>query len=104
MVVKKWCLYRYSINVYRFGNIDGLFVSTEESLKQIIGQKIYFGDILGKHSDVDITFEEEDFEKLSDDEEKIDWLIDLFGGSMTISGYNPFDYIESEEEEVDEKE
>ena len=45
--VQKWCLYRYDVDVHRSGNVGGLFVSTEEDLKKtIIGQKIYFGEIL----------------------------------------------------------
>ena len=80
------------------GDVSGLFVSTREELATAYGKHVYFGEILGKHSEVSGTLEENEFEILSEDQDFIDKLVALLGTS--ISGYNPFDYnIEFGEDE-----
>jgi hypothetical protein len=36
----------------RNGDVEGLFITTKKELKYAIGKQIYFGEILGKHSEV----------------------------------------------------
>lgn len=87
-------LYRFEMDYGRNGSLDGLFISTDEELNLINNATIYFGEALGKHSEVWI----DDFEwekcctVISDEQEKIEWLIDLMG--YTLTGYNPLDYFE----------
>lgn len=50
-------LYRYHVNCGRMGNLDGLFAVDdhgEACLRALIESRrdIYFGEVLGKHSDV----------------------------------------------------
>lgn len=91
-------LYRFSWYVGRHGNVNGLFVAEEEILEKAIGMNVYFGEILGKHSQIRGTLGREDLEVLSEDQEKIEWLMSLFGtvGCYTISGYNPLKYLVDE--------
>ena len=79
----------------RMGSLDGLFVAEEEELDSIRGSEISFGEALGKHSDVRGSLDEGDISIVSEDQEKIEWLVEVTGG-QTISGYNPLDYIEDE--------
>jgi hypothetical protein len=84
----------------RSGDIQGLFITTKEKLMSSIGKTAYFGEILGKHSDVTVKLTEEDFEIKSEDWDFIDKLMDLLDAD--ISGYNPLNYIDHDTEESEE--
>ena len=79
----------------RVGSVNGLFVSTKEKIENLYGKEIYFGEILGKHSEVYGDISENDFTIISEDQDKIDWLEEIME-SKTISGYNPLDYYEED--------
>jgi len=85
----------------RMGEVDGLFVSTKESLESAYGKEVYFGEILGKHSEVCGTLNEGDITILTEDQDFITKFIEIMGDGG-ISGYNPLDYLPEEYEE-DEK-
>lgn len=46
--------------------IGGLFVATDEEVKNLIGKQVYFGEYEGKHSEVYGTIEEEEITLVSD--------------------------------------
>ena len=94
-------LYRFCWPQRRGGDVEGLFVEDSDVVENAVGSDVYFGEICGNHSDVYGTLDEEDLTVVSEDQEKISWLVDILGRS--ISGYNPFDYIE-EQDELDEEE
>ncbi|UYD59120.1 hypothetical protein HPMBJEAJ_00005 [Aeromonas phage avDM6] len=94
-------LYRFYWDAGRNGSVEGIFVEDSEVVEKYIGSYVYFGEILGKHSEVDGTLDREDLEIVTDDQEKIQWLVSLMGYS--ISGYNPISYIR-EDDESDEEE
>lgn len=82
----------------RMGDLDGLFVTTKEDLAAIYGEKAYFGEVLGKYSEVSGTICENDFCIKTENQE----FIALFEELIGQTGYNPFDYIqESEEDELE---
>lgn len=89
-------LYRFHWEIRRMGDVDGVFVATEKEIKETIGKTIYFGEVLGKHSEIYGELEEKDLEVLSEDQEFIEKLIEVFK-SHTINGYNPLCYIQDEE-------
>ena len=93
-------LYRFCWPQRRGGDVEGLFVEDSDVVENAIGSDVYFGEICGKHSDVYGTLDEEDLTVVSEDQEKISWLVDILGRS--ISGYNPFDYI-VDQDELDEE-
>ena len=95
-------LYRFCWPQRRGGDVEGLFVEDSDVVENAIGSDVYFGEICGKHSDVYGTLDEEDLTVVSEDQEKICWLVDILGRS--ISGYNPFDYIEDQDEQDEEEE
>lgn len=89
----KFNLWRYSKYFGRSGEVEGIFIATEDEIDNyLVGQEINFGEILGKHSDVDIYFEKSDFECLDVSESTIKDLFRVFG-SRTIAGYNPFERL-----------
>jgi hypothetical protein len=91
----------------RSGSIDGLFVVSREDFDLAVkhNPNVYFGEVLGKHSEVCPDFNEIDFEVLSEEQDKIEWFEQAIG----CSGYNPFDKLEENDwkdnlEELDEDE
>lgn len=95
-------LYRFCWPQRRGGDVEGLFVEDSDVVENAIGADVYFGEICGKHSDVYGTLDEEDLTIVSEDQEKIYWLVDILGRS--ISGYNPFDYIQEQDDEFNDEE
>jgi hypothetical protein len=85
----------------RMGSVDGLFVTTTEELDEAYGKQVYFGEILGKHSEIYGDLQPKDITVKSDDPAFIDKLVEIIG-SETISGFNPLNYIDEEEEEDEE--
>jgi hypothetical protein len=81
----------------RMGEVDGLFVTTKEALESAYGKDIYFGEILGKHSEVSGTLDEGDITILTEDQDFITKFIEIMGDD-NVSGYNPLDYIEERDE------
>ena len=85
-------IYRYYVDCDRSGKIEGLFIATKEEVKNIIGETIYFGEILGKHSDVRGTIEEDEIKEIEGiSQQTIKELEEKIG--CTLSGYNPLEYI-----------
>lgn len=60
-------LYRINLDCGRMGNIYGIFVATPDEVKALQDQTIYFGEVLGKHSEIDWSFEDGEVELVSDD-------------------------------------
>lgn len=87
----------------RMGDLDGMFVTTEAQLMRSIGKTAYFGEVLGKHSDVAICIQEADYEIKSDDQDFITKFVEIMG-STDVSGFNPLDYINHEDEEDEDNE
>ena len=97
-------LYSFYWDCGRMGSVEGLFLATEKEVKGAIGKEVYFGEILGKYSEIYGTLEADEITLVSDDQEKVEWLSSLFEYAC-ISGYNPLEYIQdSEEDELDEEE
>ena len=98
-------LYSFYLDCGRMGEIGGLFVADPKIVSDALGKEMNFGEALGKHSEVYDTFDEDQIEMLSDDQDKIQWLIGVVGATTScssISGYNPLDYIVDDEDDEDE--
>jgi len=86
----------------RSGEVDGLFVCKKKDLEAAYGKEIYFGEILGKHSEVSGTLDEGDITILTEDQDFIAKFTEIMG-SGDISGYNPLSYLpEDDDDEYDE--
>lgn len=89
-------LWKFYWDCGRSGDVEGLFVASQEQVDNAIGQQVWFGEILGKHSEVYGTLEEGDIVKIDVSSEVIAQLTPHLG--MDWSGYNPLDYLEEEED------
>lgn len=89
----KECLWSFYWDCGRNGELEGLFKATKEEVQNAIGKTAYFGEVLGKHSDIYGTIEEREIQLVSDDPMKV--II------STESGFNPLNYIEYHCEKCD---
>lgn len=74
----------------RNGCLNGVFVADTEDVETLIKHKIqvYFGEVLGKHSEVYGSVEEKEMEKMTDNQE----FIGMFEQLNLSTGENPFIY------------
>lgn len=77
------------------GELESVFVAEDSAVDVAIGREVYFGEALGKHSEIYCNLEREHFEKLSDDQ-SVCGVIERYIGS---TGHNPLDYLEDEYDE-----
>lgn len=54
----------------RGGELSGLFVALPEHVEKMNGRTVHFGEVLGKHSDVEVTFDPGDIEAVSREVER----------------------------------
>ena len=86
-------VYKFYWDCYRSGDVRGVFIADDEDVKKAIGSKVYFGEILGKHSEIYGILEEKDLTILTDDQEFIKKAEEF----NMCSGYNPLHYLPEEE-------
>jgi hypothetical protein len=85
-------LYKFHWGCGRQGDVEGIFIADDETIKNRIGSDVRFGEILGKHSEVYGTLDEDDLKVVSEDQEFIEKCEEIFE-NKTLSGYNPLHYI-----------
>lgn len=90
-------LVRFKWDLRRMGVVEGMFVTTHGELAAKFGKQVYFGEILGKHSEVYGQFEPGDLTVVTDDADFIAKLKHFVG--THVSGYNPMDYMAEDSEE-----
>ena len=81
-------LYKFYWYCGRMGYVEGVFKAKKSFVESVIGNNVYFGEILGKHSDVYGTLGEEDLEIISEDP--------IVVMNTPESGYNPLEYMQFE--------
>jgi len=86
----KKAIFRFSFDCGRGGDLEGTFISTQEKVDKLIESEIevYFGEVLGKHSEVYGTIEELEIDFISDNPEVVK-VVEDHGLS---NGHNPFEY------------
>lgn len=85
-------LWKFYWNCGRQGDLESVFVASQEEVDDLIGKRAYFGEVLGKHSEVYGNLETNDFTLLSKDANRVS----LFSETVGSTGHNPFDYLEEE--------
>lgn len=90
-------LYSFYVDCHRMGYLNGLFIAAQSEIDDLIGKTVYFGEVLGKHSEVVVDIEEHHVKLLSADQEKVAWLKELLG--ETVSGFNPIHVYNDQKDE-----
>jgi len=78
-------LLRFELCMSRSSDISGVFVVNDEqweSLCQLNGNKVYLGEVAGKHSEVSFDFDVEDIEVLCEDNDFITKMVSMVGGNF----------------------
>lgn len=90
----KRSIYKYYLNCGRMGNLEGVFIARPNDIQKNLGKRVEFGECLGKHSEIFTNFDMSQLTFVTDDQK----VIDLFEKHDLSSGYNPFHYINKEDE------
>ena len=80
------------------GNLSSVFVATDTQVAEAIGKEIYFGEVLGKHSDIHGPLAASDVTLASDDPAAVAIVESL----KLCSGRNPLDYIDEDDDDREE--
>jgi len=83
-------LYKYSADCGRMGTLEGLFIDTKQRIDYLIQSdiEVYFGEVLGKHSEVFGEVEAHEIEFVTS-EPKVIEVIEEF---KLQNGFNPMGY------------
>ena len=81
-------IYRMNLDFGRMGDLEGTFTATKQQVEKLTDGTlgVYWGEVLGKNSEVYGNIEPEDIEMLSDNPE----VVEVFEKYDFSSGYNPF--------------
>lgn len=60
-------IYRFYWDCGRSGELNGVFVADSVDVEKAIGREIYFGEVLGKHSEISGKIEANEIALVSDD-------------------------------------
>lgn len=83
----KKALYKFHADCGRMGELEGLFIANPEVIEWLIASKldVYFGEVLGKHSEVYFEMNHEYFTCVTDDKT----VIDAISKHKIETGFNP---------------
>ena len=90
-------LFAFNADYGRMGFLSGTFLADEDDVFNLTGKKVHFGEALGKHSDITYEVDDDDFSIIDIKQSSIDDLIKALDGEKTLSGLNPFEYLDEEE-------
>ena len=88
-------IYKFHWYCGRQGDLNGLFLADSDVIEKSIGKHVYFGEVLGKHSEVEGTLDSGDVSLVSDDPNDVA----VFERLKLSTGFNPLSYMDAEEEE-----
>ena len=88
-------IYKFSADFGRMGWISSIFSAEEEDINITIGKEIYFGEVLGKHSEICFILNKSHLEEITSNQE----FIKTFDMLCCSTGMNPIHYVNEEVEE-----
>lgn len=95
-------LYKLHFDCGRNGELYGLFVAEKDDMDELMdsGDKIYFGEVLGKHSEVMGPIEDCDVTFITSDE-KVIAVVEHYKLEV---GFNPFHYDRITDDDLEDEE
>lgn len=96
-------IYNFYVDCGRMGHLEGSFISTTEQVDKVVGKDVYFGECLGKHSEIEIRLNrDEHLALVTDDQEFIKRFEEIMGEDWS-TGFNPIEmYFEHNEDYPDD--
>lgn len=85
-------VYKLRFDCGKMGELTGLFVASDADVANAIGKTVYFGEVLGKHSEIFGPLEEGDVTLICDDLDDPD-VVAMIEKYDLETGYNPLKYL-----------
>lgn len=82
--------YKFEFDCGRMGRLSGTFFANDSEVESLIGQEVYFGEVLGKHSDIYGVVDAGEISLITDDPA----IVRILRDSGANIGINPLDYLE----------
>lgn len=89
-------LYEFNLDCGRMGHLDGRFLATPSDLLKAYGKDVYFGEVLGKHSEIYCVLDAQHVSIVTDNTEFLS-MAEKLGVSLE-SGFNPLQYLSEDME------
>ena len=87
-------IYKFNLDCGRNGGLEGVFVASKEDVSKIMGKEVYYGEVLGKHSEVYADLTKDQIEEITEDPK----VVALFNENNLDTGFNPIEiYMEDQE-------
>lgn len=83
-------IYRFEFDCGRMGELHGIFVASAQEIEQVYGKVACFSDVLGKHSEINVTLGPSVIGLVTDDPA----VVATFSKYNMETGYNPLVYVE----------
>lgn len=80
-------LYKFYWDCGRMGDLQGLFFADSVDVAEAMGHEIYFGEVLGKHSEIYDDLKEADVTLLTSDPA----IIKILSGFGIETGFDPIE-------------
>lgn len=77
-------IYLWKQDFGRMGRLEAVFVATAEEVEASYGVTIYPGEVLGKHSDVEVTLVQEQFNLITEEPKAVEAWGDLEVGLQVM--------------------
>ena len=86
---QKQNVYQISEDFGRGFSIDGVFLATPAEVKALVGRNVYFGEICGKHSEIDLDIGPDTITLVSDVRSEVDLIrrLGLCRGQNPVASY-----------------
>lgn len=93
--MKQKNVYTFNADFGRQGILYGLFLATASQIEELLNhdEEIYLGEVLGKHSEVELEIESEHIDLVTDDQAVVS-VIEQYG---LENGINPLKYFNQED-------
>ena len=90
-------IYKFTLDAGRLGYLHGIFCEETGTVAEVIerGGELYFGEVLGKHSDIACDVDADCFDFVTDDQS----AVEAFERYGLAHGYNPLRYIRDDEDD-----
>ena len=70
-------IYKFHVDFGRMGSLRSVLIADSDAVAKSIGRRVYFGEVLGKHSEVFFNLEESHLTAVSTDPAAIELLTSL---------------------------
>lgn len=90
-------IYRYREGFGRMGGLEGVFVADEETIAKLREVKeVFLGEVLGKHSEIYASIDEDTLKEISDDPTIVAFFQTHFGGGIGVDLISRYEELEAD--------